>query len=167
MVVDQFFLFLPCKRIAKIRYFQLCFFPVIQVNTGFQATKLSADAQETMRFLNLRESHFSFEDFLSVFLKYSEQSYLRKFARNSVKLFVSYRHMKNSRLKREYFPKVCFFSYFIESGFFLSVAYLMVANLARLKISVHCQVSVRSQYLVRIFSMAWITGVCWLIYANR
>ena len=75
---------------------------------------------------------------LSVFLKYSEQSYLRKFARNSVKLFVSYRHMKNSPLKREYFPKVCFFSYFIESGFFLSVAYLMVANLARLKISVHC-----------------------------
>ena len=39
---------------------------------------------------------------------------------------------------------------YLESWFFLSVAYLTVANLARLGISVHCQVSVRSQYLVRL-----------------
>ena len=37
-----------------------------------------------------------------------------------------------------------FFSYFIQSRCFLSVAYLTEANLARLGISVHCQVSVRS-----------------------
>ena len=41
---------------------------------------------------------------------------------------------------------------------FLSVAYLTVANLARLGISVHCQVSVRSQCLVRLLSQCWITG---------
>ena len=34
-----------------------------------------------------------------------------------------------------------FFSYFIQSRFFLSVAYLTAAYLARLGISVHCQVS--------------------------
>ena len=45
---------------------------------------------------------------------------------------------------------------YLESGF-LSVAYLTVANLARLEISVHCQVSVRSQFLVRPFSQCWIT----------
>ena len=46
---------------------------------------------------------------------------------------------------------------YLESGF-LSVAYLTVANLARLGISVHCQVPVRSQYLVRLLSQCWITG---------
>ena len=51
-----------------------------------------------------------------------------------------------------------FFSHFIQSRVFLSVAYLKVANLARLEISVHCQVSVRSQYLVRLLSQCWITG---------
>ena len=51
-----------------------------------------------------------------------------------------------------------FFIYFIQSRVFLSVAYLTVANLARLGISVHCQVSVRSQYLVRFLSQCWITG---------
>ena len=46
-----------------------------------------------------------------------------------------------------------FFHYllYLESGF-LSVAYLTVANLARLGISVHCYVSVRCQYLVRLLS---------------
>ena len=47
---------------------------------------------------------------------------------------------------------------YLESWFFLSVAYLTVANLARLGISVHCQVSGRSQYLVRLLSQCWITG---------
>ena len=46
---------------------------------------------------------------------------------------------------------------YLESGF-VSIAYLTVANLARLGISVHCQVSVRSQYLVRLLSQCWITG---------
>ena len=46
---------------------------------------------------------------------------------------------------------------YLESGF-LSVAYLAVANLARLGISVHCQASVRSQCLVRLLSQCWITG---------
>ena len=50
------------------------------------------------------------------------------------------------------------FSYFIQSRVSLSVAYLTVANLARLGISVHCQVSVRSQYLVRLLSQCWMTG---------
>ena len=45
---------------------------------------------------------------------------------------------------------------YLESGF-LSVAYLTVANLARLGISVHCQVSVRFQYLVRLISQCRIT----------
>ena len=46
---------------------------------------------------------------------------------------------------------------YLESGS-LSVAYLTVAHLARLEISVHCQVvSVRSQYLVRLLSQCWIT----------
>ena len=40
----------------------------------------------------------------------------------------------------------------------LSVAYLTAANLARLRIPVQCQVSVRSQYLVRLLSQCWITG---------
>ena len=43
-------------------------------------------------------------------------------------------------------------------GYFLSVAYLTVANLARLGISVYCQVPVRSQYSVRLLSQCWITG---------
>ena len=51
-----------------------------------------------------------------------------------------------------------FFSYFIQSRIFLSVAYLTVANLARLGILVHFQVLVRSQYLVRILSQCQITG---------
>ena len=51
-----------------------------------------------------------------------------------------------------------FFSYFIQSRVFLAVAYLTVANLARLRIQVCCQVSVRSQYLVRLHSQCWITG---------
>ena len=46
---------------------------------------------------------------------------------------------------------------YLESRF-LSVAYLTAANLARLGISVHCQVSVRSKYLVRFLSQCWITG---------
>ena len=50
------------------------------------------------------------------------------------------------------------FSYFIQSRVSLSVAYLTVANLARLGILVHCQVSVRSQYLVRLLSQCWMTG---------
>ena len=41
---------------------------------------------------------------------------------------------------------------------FLAVAYLMVANLARLVIWVRCQVSFRSQYLVRLLSQRWVTG---------
>ena len=51
-----------------------------------------------------------------------------------------------------------FFSYFIQSRLLLSVDYLTVANLARLAILVQCQVSVRSQYLVRLLSQCWITG---------
>ena len=51
-----------------------------------------------------------------------------------------------------------FFSYFIQSRVLLSVAYLTVANLARLGILVQCQVSVRSQYLVRLLFQCWITG---------
>ena len=46
---------------------------------------------------------------------------------------------------------------YLESAF-LAVAYLMIANLARLEISVCCQVLVRSQYLVRPLSQRWITG---------
>ena len=46
---------------------------------------------------------------------------------------------------------------YLESGF-LSVAYLAVANLARIGISVHCQASARSQCLVRLLSQCWITG---------
>ena len=55
---------------------------------------------------------------------------------------------------RQYFV----FNYFIQSRGFLSVAYLTVGNLALLGIQVHCQVSVRSQYLVRLLSQCWITG---------
>ena len=55
-----------------------------------------------------------------------------------------------------------FLSFFLVTllrvGFFLSIAYLTVANLAPLGILVHCQVSVRSQYLVRLLSQCWITG---------
>ena len=50
-----------------------------------------------------------------------------------------------------------FSSLYLESGF-LSVAYLTVANLAWSGISVHCQVLLGSQYLVRRFSQCWITG---------
>ena len=39
----------------------------------------------------------------------------------------------------------CFFSYFIQTRIFLSVAYLTLANLAQHVILVQCQVSVRSQ----------------------
>ena len=55
---------------------------------------------------------------------------------------------------------MCRFFYYLlylKLGF-LSIAYLAVANLARLRISVYCQVSVRSQYLVRLLSQCWITG---------
>ena len=52
-----------------------------------------------------------------------------------------------------------FLSYFIQSRVFLSAAYLTVANLVRIGILVHCQVSGRSQYLVRLLSVQfWITG---------
>ena len=56
-----------------------------------------------------------------------------------------------------YFKSLFFQLLYLESGF-LSVAYLMVANLAHLGISVYCQVSVRYQYLVRLLSKCWITG---------
>ena len=46
---------------------------------------------------------------------------------------------------------------YLESGF-LSIAYLMVATLALLEISIHCWVSVRYQYLIRLLSLCWITG---------
>ena len=46
---------------------------------------------------------------------------------------------------------------YLEPGF-LFIAYLTVVNLVRLGISVHCQVSGRSQYLVRLLSWCWITG---------
>ena len=46
---------------------------------------------------------------------------------------------------------------YLESGF-LFVAYLTVANLDRLGISVHCQVSVSSQYLVRFLPQFQTTG---------
>ena len=51
-----------------------------------------------------------------------------------------------------------FFSYslYLESGF-LFAAYLTVADLAQLGILVHCLVSSRSQYLVRLLSLYWIT----------
>ena len=66
------------------------------------------------------------------------------------------------RLLRKYsysikpFRGSCFFSYFIYNRVFLSVAYLTVANLARLGIPVHCYVSVR--YIVRLLSQCCITG---------
>ena len=44
---------------------------------------------------------------------------------------------------------------YLESSFFSSVAYITVANLARLGISVHCLISVRSQYLVKLLSYRW------------
>ena len=53
---------------------------------------------------------------------------------------------------------VFFFSYFIQSWVFSSVAYFTVANSARHEISIHCQVSIRSQYLFRLLSQCWITG---------
>ena len=46
---------------------------------------------------------------------------------------------------------------YLESGF-LSVAFLTAANLARRGISVYCYVTVRSQYLVKLLSLCWITG---------
>ena len=48
-----------------------------------------------------------------------------------------------------------FFSYFIQSRVFLSVAYLTVANLARLGISVHCQVSVFIQAPLLVLDYRW------------
>ena len=45
---------------------------------------------------------------------------------------------------------------FLESSF-LPVAYLTVANLARLGIWAYCWFSVRSHYLVRVLSLCWIT----------
>ena len=48
-----------------------------------------------------------------------------------------------------------YFSYFIQSRVFLSVAYLTVANLARLGISVHCQVSVFSQAPLLVLDYRW------------
>ena len=53
------------------------------------------------------------------------------------------------------------FSYFTQSRAFLSVAYLTVPNLARLEISIHCQVSVRSQYL------AWLLSQCWIRWSHN
>ena len=53
------------------------------------------------------------------------------------------------------FPFFIFQSPYLESGF-LSVA--AVANLVQIGISIHCQVSARSQYLVRFLSLYWITG---------
>ena len=50
-----------------------------------------------------------------------------------------------SKLKTKKWIEVNDFFY-LQSDF-LSLAYLTVANLARFGISVHCQVSVRSQYL--------------------
>ena len=47
---------------------------------------------------------------------------------------------------------------YLELGFFIRSLYLTAANFARLRISVHCQVSVRSLYLVRLLSQCWITG---------
>ena len=58
--------------------------------------------------------------------------------------------------KTNFFP---FFQLLYLESAFLSIAYLTVANLARLGILVHYQVSVRSQYLVRLLSQCWITGV--------
>ena len=53
----------------------------------------------------------------------------------------------------------CFFiATLFRVGLFLSVAYLEVANLAQFGISVHFQVSVKSQYLVRLLSYCWIAG---------
>ena len=43
-------------------------------------------------------------------------------------------------------------------GFFLSVAYLTVANSALRGFSVLCWVTVTVQYLVRFLSLCWITG---------
>ena len=40
----------------------------------------------------------------------------------------------------------------------LSLAYLTLANLARLGNSVFCQISVRSQFLVRLLFSYWISG---------
>ena len=53
-------------------------------------------------------------------------------------------------LKSSNLHTVFLFCYFIQSQIFCSTAYLTVANLARLRISVHCQVSVRSQHLVKL-----------------
>ena len=58
-------------------------------------------------------------------------------------------------LLRPFLNAVSFFNYFIQSRYFY--AYLMVADLTG--ISVHCQVSVRFQYLVSLLSLCWIIGV--------
>ena len=65
--------------------------------------------------------------------------------------FLSFKHMHAMAVM------IFFQLLYLESGF-LSVAYLTIANLARLGISVHCQVSVRLQYLVRLLSQCWIAG---------
>ena len=54
-------------------------------------------------------------------------------------------------------PRQFFQLLYLQLGF-LSVAQLTVANLAQFEISVHWQVSVRQQYLVRLLSQCWITG---------
>ena len=55
-----------------------------------------------------------------------------------------------------YYEEMCFFLISLESGF-LFAAYLTVADLARRGILVYCLVTGRSQYLVRLFSLYWIT----------
>ena len=85
------------------------------------------------------------------------------------KIFTSRRSCPKRFYKKDYVKKIpvnfanllktTFFSYFIQSRDFLSVAYFTVANLAQFgTISVYCQVSVRSQYLVTLLSQRWITG---------
>ena len=39
-----------------------------------------------------------------------------------------------------------------------SYAYLTVSDLVRVGISIHCQVSARYQYSIRLLSLCWITG---------
>ena len=55
----------------------------------------------------------------------------------------------------------CFFFFLVtlfRFGVSSSVAYLALANLSRLGITIQCQVSVRSKYIVRFLSLCWITG---------
>ena len=53
---------------------------------------------------------------------------------------------------------VFFFELLYLESDFLSVDYRAVASLAGLGISVHCEVSDRSQYLFRFVYLCWITG---------